>query len=146
MYADLTYANAYFATRLHTEAWDDASTADKTKALTMATRDIDRLSFSLAKTDPEQANEFPRGDETTVPEDIQIACCEIAISRLDGLDPDSESQNATVTTEAFGPVRASYQRDGVPEHILARIVSATAWTYLRPYLSDAQNIRIDRVS
>lgn len=145
-YVTISEANTYFAERLHTDAWDEAPTTDKTKALAMATRHIDRLDFTNSKTDDDNALEFPRGDQTAVPRDIEDACCEIALDLLDGKDPDEMLEEASIVKESFGAVHASYDRSGVPEHILSRIVSATAWTYLQPYLKTPGNIRIDRVS
>jgi hypothetical protein len=144
-YADVVFASLYFESRLHTTAWDEASPEDRSKALSMATRHIDRLSFTGCKTDEDQANEFPRDDEVT-PEDIRIACCEEALAILDGVDVDRELENAGVISEGFSGVRTTYDRTSVPEHIGNGIASASAWRYLKPYLRDSKSLTISRVS
>jgi hypothetical protein len=40
---DIATADAYFETRLHSEAWEQASTSDKAKALATAEREIGTL-------------------------------------------------------------------------------------------------------
>jgi hypothetical protein len=145
-YADLDYAESYFGQRLHTRAWTAASVSDRTKALTMATRDIDRLDYADEKADSDQEREFPRGEDDEVPDDIKIACCEIALARLDGVVPETELENAMVSSQSFSGVRTTYDRTAVPEHIVAMIASARAWTYLKPYLREAGTIKLSRVS
>lgn len=145
-YVSLAEAEAYFDERLHANAWLLATTTDKLRALKMATRDIDRLDFANQKTDDSQEHEFPREDAETVPEDIKVACCEIALSRLQGIDPEQEREDALVTSQSVAGVRATYDRDSVPEHKLAGIASAAAWAYLRPFLREPGNVTISRVS
>jgi len=41
---DIATADAYFETRLHSEAWEQASTSDKAKALATAEREIGTMS------------------------------------------------------------------------------------------------------
>ena len=50
MAINIWQANTYFDTRLHAEAWDSASNADKQKALTQAERDI--ATVQMVKTPP----------------------------------------------------------------------------------------------
>lgn len=145
-YATIAEANTYFAERLHTAPWDEALTSDKNKALAMATKQIDCLDFALSKTVAAQANEFPRGTETTIPDDIKNASCEIAISLLDGDLPDDMLADMSVKQDVFANVRTTYDRANTPEHIIAGIVSATAWRILRPYLEEPGNIKLSRVS
>lgn len=145
-YATVVQANAYFSERLHVGAWSDAVAGDRTKALTMATRHIDNLDFAISKNDEDQENEFPRGDETTVPTPIVEACCEIALELLDGNMPDELLADALVKKDEFAGVRATYDRQSTPEHIVNGIVSAAAWRLLRPYLEEAGNLELHRVS
>jgi hypothetical protein len=78
-YATTEEANTYFASRLHIEAWMRASTCDKGKALDMATRAIDRTPLKGVKASYDQANQFPRYPDTTVPQAVKDATCEQAL-------------------------------------------------------------------
>jgi len=145
-YADLAFANIYFGERLHTEPWDSATISDRNKALAMATRDINRLDYVSAKVDADQENEFPRVGQSEAPDDIKIACCEIALALLDGVDPEVELSNIRVKSDRFSGVGTTYDPNSVPEHIPAMIASARAWTFIKPWLREYRNIRISRVS
>lgn len=165
-YATITEANEYFATRLYSDAWENANTTDRTKALEMATRDIDRLNFAgykhavwllydagacpcsdaLTEAELSQANQFPRGEDTDVPADIKTATFEIALARLDGVDPDQELQNLGVVSEGFASVRTTYDRDWSLDHIRAGIASAAAWRYLKPFIRSQLDFVIKRVN
>lgn len=145
-YANITYANEYFSNRLHVASWTQAPVIDRNAALSMATRDIDRLEFVGSKTDSSQELEFPREDDTDVPDDIKIACCEIALALLNGVDPEAELESARVTSDGYSSVRTTYDANSVPEHVYAMIASVRAWRYLRPYLREPANIRLNRVS
>ena len=146
-YASLTEAATYFAERLHSAGWNEHSSADRTIALKMATRDIDGLAFAGDKADEDQAREFPRGDDTVAPDDIKIACAEIAFERLvNDVNPAEETADMVVLSEGHSGVRASYNPESVPEHIPAGIASAIAWRYLRPYLAERENVVVNRVS
>lgn len=145
-YADIEYANTYFGSRLHTKPWDNAPIVDRNAALAMATRDIDRLDYRDAKAVSSQELEFPRGADTEVPDDIKIACCEIALALLDGVDVDAELDATRVLSDGFSGVRTTYDSRSVPEHVFAMIASPRAWRFLRPFVREPGNIRLDRVS
>lgn len=145
-YATVTEADTYFESRLHSGTWIDASTADKTKALAMATQQIDHLDFAIAKNDEDQELEFPRGDDTVVPEAIKKATYEIAIELLDDNLPDELLADSVIKQDNFANVRTTYDRRATPEHIVNGVVSATAWRFLRPYLEEPGNIKLHRVS
>lgn len=149
-----TYINAdtYFTNRLHTLAWDEATSVEKTTALTEATQRIDRLRFSGILVDDDQELEFPRyyGDEVegdeVIPDDIKIACYELAFVLLDGIDPDLEFENLAVVSHGYSSVRMAKSSTVPQDHIAAGIPSATAWRYLKPYLASDRSIRTYRVS
>lgn len=165
-YATINEANDYFATRLYSDAWEMANAMDRTKALEMATRDIDRLNFAgykhavwllyeggacpcsnaLSEAELLQANQFPRGEDSEIPEDIKNATFEIALARLDGVDPDQEVQNLSVVSEGFASVRTTYDRDWSLDHIRAGIASAAAWRYLKPFVRSPLDFVIKRVN
>jgi len=149
-----TYINAdtYFENRLHVLAWNEASSTNKTIALAEASARIDRLRFSGIKVSTTQDLEFPRyyGDEADgteeIPDDIKIACFELAFSLLDDVEPDLEYENLSVGSHAYGGVKTSKDSFAQFDHIAAGIPSASAWRYLMPYLADAKGIKLNRVS
>ena len=166
-YGTLEEADEYFANRLHESAWSNADEADKPRALWAATQIIDALNFKgnkhpvyellqqnprasvreiqLAETS--QALEFPRGADTDVPEAIRRACYEIAHSLLDGKDPELELEALGILSQGYSSVKTTYSRDHVPiEHIVNGIPNAMAWRLIRPFLRDADEIQLSRIS
>lgn len=162
-YATISEADTYFAGRLHTQPWDSADTATRNKALIQATRAIDDLRFigvrhsvwlaqeAEAEADEilsavaDQELEFPRGSDEEVPEDIVIACCEEALSLLDGKDAEQELEDLSVVSQGYSSVRSTYDRTFSQEHLNAGIVSSRAWKKLKPYLQEGRDFRISRV-
>jgi len=145
-YTTETETQVYFDSRLGTEPWDDATSTTRVKALGHATNIIDRLNYSGTKTESTQTNQFPRGEDTEVPQDIKNACAEIALALLDGVNPELEYENIFMTSQGYGGIRSSFDRSVKSPHILAGIPSFTAWTYLKPYLLDPLNIELHRTS
>jgi hypothetical protein len=134
-YADLEYATNYFSERLHTSAWDNSDNNQRQKALKMATRDIDRLDY---------VSEFTSEDDD-VPEDVKIACCEIALARLAGVDPVKELEAVRIEYQRYSNAGVTYSPDLVPEHVVAQIASPVAWQYLKPLLRENWGIKLNRV-
>jgi hypothetical protein len=171
-YGTLVEAGEYFAKRLHEWAWTAASESDREKALIAARRLIDGLAYKGYKAtvyvvmeahdgevidddiraeiyaaEAAQPNEFPRGTDTEVPEDIRIAQYELAHSLLDNKDPELEMELLAVTSATYGGVKTMYQREQLPlEHLINLIPNAVAWRRLRPYLRDGDAIKLSRVS
>lgn len=145
-YATIVEAQAYFDERLNTDAWDDAETADQTKGLAQATKIIDRLNYEGDKADSDQDNQFPRYDDSSVPDDVKYACAEIALALLDGVDPEIEFENLSMVAQGYGPVNSTYDREIPAPHILAGVPSITAWRYLIPYLRNPYDVTLHRVS
>ena len=146
VYADRTAANAFFATRLHTEAWDDATDAEKDAAIQEATDMIERLNFVGDVTDTAQTLQFPRNGDTDIPNDIKIAEYLIAYQLLDGVEPEQEMRNLQTNAQGYSTVRTTYDRSFVQEWLAAGIPSSEAWKYLKPYLRPITGLRINRVS
>ena len=144
-YGTVVNANNYFNTRLQTRPWDIASKEDRKKALHEASRIIDRLNFSGMKAQCNQYLQFPRGSDTKIPTDIDIACYEIALKLLDGVDPDMEVDNLSATSQGISGLRDTYNRSFVLDHLRAGVPSQKAWNYLRPYLIDPNTITLNRV-
>lgn len=166
-YGTVQEATDYFAGRLHERAWSKANVSDRPKALRAATIIIDTLNYKGRKhsisavlasnsqaTDEEirqaeasQALEFPRGQDTAVPEAIRIACYEIAHSLLDGKDPEMELERLGIASQGFDVVRTSYDRANLPiEHVVNGVPNMLAWRLILPFLRDDQAIRLSRVS
>lgn len=145
-YVTIDEANTYFSERLFTESWDDADTTKRNKALAMSTKAIDRLNFKGEKTDEEQELQFPRYDDSEIPQDIKDACCELALKFLDGIDADMETDNIAITGNNFSGAHTTYDRSFAPEYVMAGIPSSTAWRLLLPYLRDTRTLSVNRVS
>jgi hypothetical protein len=162
-------ASEYFANRLHETAWTDASDAVREKALIAARGIIDALNFKgikhsvytlcgssdtsgLAQEDIRAAEasqplEFPRGDDTEVPEAIRIAEYEIAYAVLDGKDPELELENLAISAMGYGAMKTSYERSQLPiEHIINMVPSSVAWRLLKPFLRDSDALKLSRLS
>ena len=145
-YQDIDGADTYFETRLFSEPWTIATTLNKTAALTMATKAIDNLKYDSKKVDPDQANEFPREPNTTVPQAIKDACCEIALTLLDGNDPNEAAENLSVERRSFSGVSTTYNTDIGKPWVSAGILSKVAWNLLVPYMADHKKILVRRGS
>ena len=167
--ARIAEASEYFAHRLHETAWTDASDADREKALIAARGIIDTLNFKGIKhsvytlcgsSDPShlapenvraaeasQPLEFPRGDDTEVPEAIRIAEYEIAYALLDGKDPELELENLAISAMGYGAVKTTYERGQLPiEHLVNMVPSSVAWRLLKPFLRDSDALKLSRLS
>ncbi len=146
-YVTLSEANDYFSTRLKTDNWAEANNDKRTKALIEASRLINNLNFKGYKHSPTQVSLFPRLINchyiANVPEQIQIACLEIAYALLDdALDMELEYAALSDLGTAYSSVRADKNQQIPDEHIRAGIPSASAWRYLLPYLIDPKVINI----
>jgi len=145
-YASTTVVDTYATTRLNVAGWTAASAGEKTAAVTMATKIIDLLNYAGDKASDTQDNQFPRGDDTDVPQDIIDAACEIAIALADGIDPDQEFENLAMVSQGYANIRTTYNRVQPPEHIVHGVPSATAWRYLKKYLRDGRRVVLSRIS
>lgn len=144
-YMTITEAQTYFDDRLNVMAWETSSSEEQRKALAMATRTIDRLNFLGVKTSITQIEQFPRNDDTLVPDDVKNASAEIALALLDGVDPELEFENLKLRSQGYGSVRSSYDSEP-PPHVVAGVPSVVAWQYLHPYLRDSNTIDFFRTS
>jgi hypothetical protein len=91
--------------------------------------------------------EFPRGEDTVVPETIDRVCYEIAYALLDGKDPDLELENLGISSQTYGEVSTTYSRgQTLIEHIVNCVPSAQAWNWLKPFLRDGDMLALLRVS
>lgn len=143
-YGGLTKADAYLGDRLGTDWWFESTIEDRNKALIMATRAIDRLNFAGVKADVAQELQFPRGNDTVVPEGIELACFEIAFQYICGTTIEDEIKGFGVDSFQISGARSSMTSQYAPEHLRAGIVSAEAWMYLRPFLRDPYCFSLSR--
>ena len=123
-------AEIYFYNRLWSLAWESASEHDKEKALIMASNAINQLSLMELE---------------TTPQDLKDAACEIAVSLLDGIEPEREFENLSLVSSSYANVRSTYDRTIRQEHIESGIVSIKAWQLIKPYLDVSKELRISRV-
>lgn len=91
-YISLAAADEYFATKLHSDLWNNAAEDEKTQALITATRQIDRLSFRGVKRLSDQALAFPRYPNNDIPQKVLDAVCEEAMVILKGIPKRIELQ------------------------------------------------------
>ena len=146
-YGNIQDSDNYFSKKLNGEKWINTIRLKKEQALSQATRLIDRLNFAGNKKDSTQNLQFPRGDDTTVPTDIKIACYELSYRLLIGkIDIEMEIANLTAESRGYSGVRSTYNRTFVQEWIMAGIPSAIAWSYLRPYLVNPDQMLLSRVN
>lgn len=160
MYGSVSEGDTFFEGELHTYDWDTASNADKTKALTVASRLIDQFEYAEQKYtidalgDPDnyteaaweaavqaanasQPHEFPRGDVNTVPTEIEQAAYLIAKALLSGRDPEMDLETQTNKNTRYGQLSSSRDVAGnTLEHISHLIPSPRAWNLIRPFLRD----------
>jgi hypothetical protein len=128
--ATVAEADTYFGSRLHAEAWTLISDSTlKQKALNSA--DDILLNLPLIENTPEQVK--------------KDACCLIAISLLDAIDPNIEFANLTQTNLTLGGTRTASDPSEHPEHILYGVPSIQAWRLLKPYINDPCSITLCRV-
>ena len=160
-YITLAEAEAYFAERLHADAWAGASEADKEKALLTACRRIeahrlqvhrrpygfpydlpnalDRPADPLAPADPDQALSFPRQRDLdqsgnyAIPDQVKQAQCEEALALL----AQGAEQERRRSLQATGV--KSFSVDGLSETYetgAARqmLISAEARSLLAPFV------------
>lgn len=143
IYGTVTGAENYFRSKIKNmvRPWIDADDDDRLAALREATRRIEALCF--LGTPVGTLLHFPTEEHGT-PDQLHIACYEIALRLLDDINPDTESDNLSVTSQGYAGGRTSYDRSFVQDHIRQGIPSAYAWSILRPYLRDPLAIKLRR--
>ena len=95
--------------------------------------------------DGTQALEFPRGQDTSSPEEIEWACYEIALAFIEGFDPEDAVEKANTIRQAYSAVRTTYA-DGsaTAEYLVYGIPTARVWRWLKPFLVLDRTIRTSR--
>lgn len=145
-YVTNSEADLYFESRYNSELWDEITEAEKDRLRTTATRLLEALNYCGEKHDADQENEFPRGDDTVVPQAIKDACCEIMYALLDGRDPEYEREMIGDNSMGTSGARRSIDPDIVDVARVHNIPSSVAWNMIRPYLRDGSAITLVRVN
>lgn len=146
LYASVTEVNTILSTMLHTQAWDEASSVDRAKAISISTQAFELLNFSGFKTRCDQPLQFPRNCNTVIPGQIKRAIALNALALLSGVEPDREVEKIGVLSRGFSSVKTSYSPWRAPIFFLNGIASPSAWNLLQPYLADNQAVKTERVS
>lgn len=144
-YGSVEDSDTYFYYHVEYNDWMCFERDDKLRGIAQATRIIDRLNFIGYKTDSTQTLEFPRNDETVIPVAIEQATYEVALKLLQGVRPDIEADNLSVTVQSFAGIsRSEYDRSFVPPYTKAGIPSQTAWNLIYPFLRNSGELKLLR--
>lgn len=145
-YVTISDASIYInAHHLNRYIWNEAEAEDQQISITMATHAIDRLAYKGQKVSLSQENEFPRGEQTTVPMDISNACCELAFAFVDGKEPEFEFDNLVVSSKNFDKAKIDFRPHADRRHVAAGIYSIEAWKLLRPYMRNYDSFGLWKV-
>ncbi len=99
----------------------------------------------LITADGNQELEFPRGQDTVVPTEIEWSCYEIALALLEGFDPEDAIDRLNVIRQAYSAVRTTYDNSSdAMEYLVYGIPTARVWRWLKPYLTDDRILKISR--
>lgn len=166
-FTSLTAPTAFFAIRLGTDAWDNATSADQTKALQMATYRIDSLDYQGYKLLSTQARQFPRKyvptdslnpwgnlmsedpygyiyDSSDIPQFVLDACCLEALALLEyhaSTDPISEQDLIDKGVSSFSLGKLSMSFKGKSNAAAFGLRSQEAYDLLSPYLQRRGDFR-----
>lgn len=133
-------AQIYIDKIVESNAWDTATTNERSAALEQASMAVERLNFK-AYIDLTSLSESNAKDI-----DIIYGIAESALRFLEGIDINLELENLRVGNQTFGSVRTSYNEQPKPECFVHGIPSQVAWNFLRPHLRDGSIIQVRRVS
>ncbi len=156
-YIGVTDADQYFANRLYSDAWVNASADQKAQSLIMASKRIDRLNYRGKKADPNQTMKFPRAIfannpgtyaidpkavqtypgwvyEIDVAQCVKEAVCEEALMLLKGSSQRVELQAQGVHSFQIGNLSETFTGEVV------KLLSPDARELLRKYMAGSVNI------
>ncbi len=140
-YVTLTEGNAYFASRLRAEAWDQAPDTEKTKAIEMTEKIITRISFKGLQDTAELL--FPR-DVGFTPPRFSEAIFEEALSLLNGNDNEKDLADLHVKTTNLAGFSTTVNELTERPWILHGLTSPVAWNCLAPYVIDPRSVQLTR--
>lgn len=129
--------NLYFANRLWSDKWENASIDDRGKALDEAE--------DLILTLPYDTELVPDLDD--LPVAVQNAAYEQALALLSGKSIDLEIKASKIIRDKWSTIESEYRKDSlILTNLLYGILSVKAWLLLQPYLINSQEITLSRVS
>lgn len=95
--------------------------------------------------DADQDLEFPRGQDTEVPQEIKWACYEIAFALIEGFDPEDAADRLNIVRQSYSSVRTTYDNSSeAMEYLVYGIPTMRVWHWLKPYLAGVNPINISR--
>lgn len=121
VYISVANADTYWSNK-NNSTWSAASTANKEKALREATQFIDGAFSFIGTQNPDNVLAFPRYDvyittgnfagisydSTTIPPQVEDACCELALEALSARIMAVESRGGLVKREKVDVVEVEY--------------------------------------
>lgn len=126
-FADVAWADAYFAAQLYSEEWETATADQKAQALITATRSLARLRWDGWPATAAQPLPFPRTGlldregrysipSGIFPEDLKAATAEAAKQYLaDGQLPSTPLETTGIHRLKAGSVEVEYEAGGAPQ-------------------------------
>lgn len=140
-YVTLEQANSYFDLRLDSDAWYASDNSTKTKALTMAERAIEKLSFKGLQDSAGLI--FPRDDGFT-PDCFTDAICEEALALLNGMNVEKDLTDLHVTSSSVAGFQTTVNEYQERLWVSHGITSPLCWKWLSPYMIDHKTFFIER--
>ena len=128
-------ADIYFANRMNSDEWSNASDKLKNAAMFEANDIISLLSFD------EQRHPNIRSNLNSY-ENIRKGTYEIAIAFVKGKTIEKEMAAQNVKSSRFANTQVDYVDRIVGLNTRLGIISAKAWFYLQPYLEDYQSVTL----
>jgi hypothetical protein len=158
-FLDSDAADTYFDNRLNSDAWDDADSTDKDKALITASKELNILSWLGYKATTAQRLAWPRAmvinpdsaysqefySESEIPQRVKDATCEYARELLKAGTTDLTSQDSSreIKSETVGPISVTYAEPSQKSAGLSRFPNVTSG--LGPLLSGLSHGQIKLV-
>ena len=82
----------------------------------------------------------------TVPTEIELAVSIMALFFLKGIDTNLEFENLSMTSQKYGPVESTYNRNDLPEYKSLGFPCFEAWALVRPWIREGRSLDLQRVS
>lgn len=125
----LEYADKYIEMKLDNDSWTALTDMDKNKLLLEATRRI--YAIDGFKYTPEVIELL-----SAIPDDLQQACCEVALTltKIDENDPHVVNMALGITSISFGQDSASYSDNASSQIMPAYVFNDYARSILNKYI------------
>lgn len=123
----LEEAEVFFEAVLDADAWTYATDARRLAALKQSELIVANLNLVSYDAVP-----------------ILRATAMIALSLLQGNDPEQMLMDSRLSGNSVGVLSQTYKSGETPLHIIAGVPSHTAWLMLVPYLKPTTSVRLER--